>query len=359
MITNSRRFPAHKSREGMSRPSSMRRLYLSLGTTLFTVILLVIFLLPMIYAITTGLKGRSPESDAPWWPGVPETFVYQGQEVNIYRVPIDGTIRDLALVKKGRTQSTFVDPSDPLLTPIQWQGQWRQLQRNWQFSIRWSNFREAWNLIKFPLLFRNTMLIALISTIGTLLSSVVVAYGFARFRIPGKGVLFIVLLATIILPPQVTQIPTYIIFVRLGWVGTLLPLLVPTFFANAYSVFILRQFIMTIPREMDEAAMIDGANPLRILISIIIPQTVPALTAVAMFNFFAVWNDYFGPLIYLRGNQNLWVISQGIAQFTAQYGAQPHLTQAAALLAGALPLIIFFAAQKVFLRGVVVTGVEK
>ena len=172
----------------------------------------------------------------------------------------------------------------------------------------------AWNTIDFGRLLFNTVAIASIGTFGTLISSICVAYGFSRFRIPGKNGLFLLLLSTIILPFQVTLIPTFALFSSLGWTGTWLPLLVPHFFANAYNVFLLRQFFGTIPRDLDEAAMIDGASPFRILVSVILPQSIPAVVAVGLFHFFWAWNDYFLPLIYLQGNTAIQPISVGIAE---------------------------------------------
>jgi multiple sugar transport system permease protein len=166
-------------------------------------------------------------------------------------------------------------------------------------------------------------------------------------------------MATILLPPQATIIPLFILFSKLGWIGTWLPLLVPAFFANAYDVFLLRQYLMTIPREMDEAAMIDGASPLRTLISVIIPQAIPAITAVTLFHFFFVWNDYFGPLVYLVGKENLWPISVGIGAFVTTYNNHPGLSAATAALTLVLPALMFFFAQRQFMQGVVITGVEK
>ena len=218
---------------------------------------------------------------------------------------------------------------------------------------------QAWNLIDFPRLFFNTLVIALTGLFGTLISCICVAYAFARFPIPGKNILFIVLLGTIILPQQVTLIPTYIFFSELGWVGTWLPLIVPHFFANAYNVFLLRQYFMTLPREIDEAALIDGAGPLHILTRIIIPQSWPAIVAVGIFHFVFAWNDFFGPLIYLLGQPDLQPISVGVQIFNFQYGPRPELVQATSFMAMLLPLIIFFFAQKVFMRGVVITGVDK
>jgi multiple sugar transport system permease protein len=157
----------------------------------------------------------------------------------------------------------------------------------------------------------------------------------------------------------VTLIPTYAFFARIGWVGTWLPLTVPHFFANAYNVFLLRQFFLTLPRELDEAAMIDGASPFQVLTKVIIPQAWPAIISVGLFHFIFAWNDFFGPLIYLLGKQDLQVISVGVQVFNFAYGAHPELVQATSLLAMALPVVIFFFAQKIFMRGVVITGVEK
>jgi multiple sugar transport system permease protein len=187
-----------------------------------------------------------------------------------------------------------------------------------------------------------------------------VAYGFARFRFPFKNVLLIVLISTIILPPAVTLVPTYAFFIRvLGWGGSWLPLIVPQMFGNAYNVFLLRQYFLTIPREMEEAARIDGAGPIRTFISVILPQAIPALTAVALFHFFFAWNDFFGPLIYLAGNRQANPITVGLTEFNGLYSSQSELILAAAIISMVLPLVIFFLAQKVFIQGIVITGVDK
>ncbi len=205
----------------------------------------------------------------------------------------------------------------------------------------------------------NTLFIAAVGTIGAVASSVCVAYGFSRYRFPGRNGLFLVLLSTIILPLQVTLIPTYAVFAALGWTGTWLPLIVPHFFANAYNVFLLRQYFLTIPRDLDEAAMIDGAGPFRILRSVIVPQAKAAIVAVSLFHFFFAWNDFFLPLIYLQGQQALEPLSVGIARFSGAYSQEPTLIQAAAVMAMVVPVVVFFLAQRAFMRGVVITGVEK
>lgn len=326
--------------------------------TLFATLVAFIYLLPMGYAVNTAIKQRYNDADAPIWPAAPATYEYEGKIYDLYQVPTEDGIKEWALITKGREQSTFIDPDNPT-EPIVWEGRWRTLSRIWSFDPQWGNFAQAFTTIKFGRLFANTLAIALIGTFGTVISSTLVAYGFARFRVPGKQILFLILIGTIILPPQVTLIPTYTLFARIGWTGTWLPLLVPHFFANAYNVFLLRQFFLTIPRDLDEAAMIDGAGPLRILLSVLLPQAAPAIVAVSLFHFLFAWNDFFGPLIYLVGKPDLFPIAVGMQVFNALYASQPHLIQATAVMAMVLPITIFFFAQRFFMQGVVITGVDK
>ncbi len=235
---------------------SMRR-YLGRATvTLVAVMLLSAFLLPLLSMVTLSLEqaGQRTTAGAPFYPAAPATGTYQGETYEIYSVPIEGAMRSLMLVTKGRTESTFVDPGDSTQTPIVWQGAWRTLQQSWTFSPNTDNFTTAWAQLNFPRLLFNTAAVSVLSTVGAVLSSALVAYGFARFRFPGKNILFVVLIATIILPFQVTLIPTYAVFTKLGWTGTWLPLIVPHFFANAFNVFLLRQYFLSIPRDLDEAA---------------------------------------------------------------------------------------------------------
>ena len=340
---------------------SYRRYLGRASVTMLALIVVSAYLLPLLYMVTTAFQqpGQSSTPGAPVWPAEPLTGVYQGEQRAIYAVPIDGTTRQLMLIEPGRESSTFVDPADPTATPIEWQGHWRTLEQAWTFSPLVDNFTTAWNQLNFPRLLVNTVGIALLSTIGALVSSTLVAYGFARFRFPGRNWLFVVLIATIILPFQVTLLPTYVIFTSLGWNGTWLPLIIPHCFANAYNVFLLRQYFMSIPRDLDEAAMIDGAGPFRVLRSVIVPQSVAALTAVALFHFFFAWNDFFLPLLYLADKPELQPLSIAIQQYNAAYATQPTLIQATALMTMAVPILVFFLAQRAFVRGVVITGIEK
>ena len=336
----------------------LRGLLLAGTLSLFATMLVTVYLMPLGYAAALSVRGASVEAGQPLWPSDPAQFTYNGEAYDLYNVPLDGTVRRLALTKPGREASTFIDPTNPT-QPIEWQGRWRTLDRVWNFSPHWSNFPEAWKITNFGRLFFNTVAIALIGTVGAVSSAVVVAYGFSRFRIPGKTILFTILVGTIILPQQVTIVPTYAMFARIGWVGTWLPLLVPHFFGNAYNVFLLRQFFMSIPRDLDEAAMIDGASPFRTLISVIVPQAWAAIMAVCLFHFFFAWNDFLAPLVYLVGHEELWPISVGMSYFSGQYQAAAAPDPGHRAHGLALPVAVFVLAQKVFVQGVVVTGVEK
>lgn len=333
----------------------------SFTITFVVIVLLAAFLSPLLRITLNSFKTQQQiaETGTPLYPATPRVIKHQGTEYEIYKVPMAEGVRELALYKKGRASSEFLDPANLDAPPITWEGSWRALERAWEFAPTLSNYQQVWDLINYPRLMFNTLALAVLGTIGTLFSNTLVAYGFARFRIPGKNFLFTVLIATIFLPAAVTLIPTYTTFVRLGWIGTWLPLLVPTLFANAYDVFLLRQFFMTIPREMDEAAMIDGAGPLRILRSVILPQSWAAVIAVGIFHFVYAWNDYFGPLIYLSTRPDLQPISVGLARFNSIYGNKPELIQAGTIMTLIVPVIIFIFAQRFFMQGVVITGVDK
>lgn len=322
----------------------------------------IAFLSPLAYSALLSLKTEQQISqpNSPILPSDPRTFDYQGKTYDVYYVPMpDGSTRELALVKKGRQQSDFVDPANPDAGTITWEGSYRTLSQPWQFAPQWQNYGEVWTAIDFPRLLFNTVALALIGTIGTVLSCTLVAYGFARFRFPGRGLLFTLLLATIFLPAAVTLIPTYTLFVKLGWIGTWLPLLVPAFFANAYDVFLIRQYLMTIPRDLDEAASIDGASAFRILRSVILPQAWPVIVAVSIFTFVYSWNDFFGPLIYLTGHDEIQPLQVGLSHFNGIYHTKANLIQAGNIMTLLIPVVLFAFFQRVFIRGIVITGVEK
>jgi len=332
------------------------------AVTLIAITIVSAFLMPLAYMVATAFKDPSQLTavGAPLYPAAPEVFEYEGKELNVYDVPApDGSVHAWALLQPHREDAVFIDPADPEAGPITWVGRWRTLEQHWALSLKVDNFTTAWDTIDFPRLFMNSFGIAGLSTLGAVLSAICVAYGFSRFRFPGRNGLFILMLATIILPFQVTLIPSYAVYLKLGWVGTWLPLIIPHFFSNAYNVFLLRQYFLTIPRELDEAAMIDGAGPFRILRSVIVPQAVPGIIAVTLFHFFWAWNEYFLPLVYLQGKPDLQPLAVGLARFNALYSQQPTLIQAAAIMAMLLPVVVFFLAQRAFMRGIVFGGVEK
>ena len=229
---------------------------------------------------------------------------------------------------------------------------------------RWSNYWEAWNVDDFNLYALNTVMrYAIPVTIGSVLSNALVAYGFSRVRWPGREVLFSICLMTMMIPGQVTMVPVFIIFKRLGWVNSYKPLIVPSFFASAYTIFMLRQFFRTIPTELSDAARIDGAGEFTIMWRIIMPLVKPALAVVALGAFMGAWNDYMGPLIYIN-NTALYPLTMGLARLSAslnQVGikelAYPYLMAVSTLVT--LPtVLIFFFAQRTFIEGIVLTGLK-
>ncbi|HOG45772.1 MAG TPA: carbohydrate ABC transporter permease [Anaerolineae bacterium] len=225
--------------------------------------------------------------------------------------------------------------------------------------IMWQDFRDALAnpLLPFPLFFRNTMIIEIAVLIGRLASCTLVAYGFARLEAPGKNLLFGLLLASLMLPGSVTMIPKFILFNKLGWVNTFLPLTVPAYLGEAYAIFLMRQFFLSLPRELEEAARIDGASTLQVITQIIVPLSMPVLTVIAILTFKDNWNDFMGPLIYLN-DARLYTLSVGLAFFNGQYDVQLNLLMAASVVV-MLPLVVVFSiAQRAFVEGITLTGLK-
>jgi len=353
-----------KTRSSSGVTGRMRKFLSKFWATGLTLLVLLIFLMPLGYGISTSLKTDSQISKTGSPATVPSserTFNYQDKEYDVYRVPTETGVQEWALIKKGREQSSFIDPANPEVGLIEWEGRWRTLERVWERDLQWYNYIEAWIAIDFLNLLSNTLMYAILSTFGAVASSTLVAYGFARFNFRGKNLLFGIVMATIILPGAVTLIPRYAFFNLIGWVGTWKPLIVPVYFANAYNVFLLRQFFLGIPRDLDEAATIDGAGPFRIFWSVILPNAKPALTAVTLFHFFFAWNDFLEPLIYLAGHPDKFPITVGLTGFNNLYTQQTNLIQAVSMISLAIPLVVFFFAQRVFLQGIQIggAGVEK
>ncbi len=225
--------------------------------------------------------------------------------------------------------------------------------------IRWANFQEVWDAVPFGTFIKNTAVIVTLVMIGTLLSCSFSAYGFARLRAPGRDVIFLIVLATMMLPSAVTLVPTYIAFNKLGWINSILPLVAPAFFGAPFYIFLLRQFYLSIPKEIEESGRIDGASSFRIWWDLMLPLTKPALATVAVFTFFATYNDFFGPLIYLN-DESKQTIAVGLSYFTGSrnVGPQMHLLMAMTLMATIPSLIVFIGAQKYFVQSIVTTGLK-
>jgi len=225
--------------------------------------------------------------------------------------------------------------------------------------IMWQNFAEALGnpLLPFHLFLRNTMIIEVAVLVGRLVSCTLVAYGFARLEAPGKDVLFAILLASLMLPGSVTMIPKFILFNKLGWVNTFLPLTVPSYFGEAYAIFLMRQFFLSLPRELEEAARMDGASTLQVILQVIVPLSVPVLTVIAILTFKDNWNDFMGPLIYLN-DARLYTLAVGLAFFNGQYDVQMNLLMAASVVVMMPLIILFFVAQRAFVEGITLTGLK-
>ncbi len=230
---------------------------------------------------------------------------------------------------------------------------------NWIPTIpQWDNYRVALTVNPFGRYFINTMFYACSVMLAELLSCSFIAYGFARLRAPGKNWLFMLVLATMMLPTWTTLIPQYILFSAFGWIDTYKPLIIPHFFGSAYLIFLLRQFYRGLHKDYEEAALIDGANYLGIWARIILPLSLPALGAVAILSFMYHYQDFGGPLIYIHSISN-YPVSIGLQQFNTPFGGTPfHLLMAASLVTIIPPIIVFFVAQRYFIQGIVVSGVK-
>ena len=197
----------------------------------------------------------------------------------------------------------------------------------------------------------------MLTIVGHLLSCTVIAYAFARLRAPGRDFLFVVMLATMMLPYPVTMVPLYVLFNRLGWINTFLPLVVPAYLGSPFYIFLMRQFFLTIPRDFEDAARIDGANTLQIIWRIMLPMAMPALATVAIFTFQATWNDFLAPLIYLQ-RPELYTVTLGLQFFRSTYTTNWAYLMAASLVTTLPVIVVFFVAQRYFIEGITLTGVK-
>lgn len=245
--------------------------------------------------------------------------------------------------------SAFKDNQQIFARPVTW----------WPDPIRWENFSDALNYPGFPYLrlLWNTIYYSGAVTIGTVLSSAAVGYGFAKLNFPGRNVLFGVTIATLMIPAIVTFIPTYLLFAEVGLTGSYAPLIIPAFLGNAFFIFMVRQFFLGIPRDLSDAARIDGAGEFRLFWEIMLPLVRPALIVVAVFSLLYTWQDFFGPLIYLQ-DRDSFPLSLGLYAFRAQRTAEWALTMMGSLLTTLPLIVVFLFTQRYFLQGVTMTGIK-
>lgn len=328
---------------------------MKLITTLLLAAGAVVILIPFVFMLSMALKDATQIRSDPL-SFIPRSRVIteiNGEKYSLYKVNIDGVPRQMALLKNAPgKKGIFADPANPDQTYTLLLADQKPL---YKIEIHLENFPTALTTQPFGTYFINTMIVTFVGGFGMLLSCTFVAYGFSRFRARWLNVLFLLLLSTIMLPSQVRLIPIYVLFQRVGWINTLLPLIVPAFFANAYDVFMLRQFFLTIPFELDDQAKIDGANPIQTMFYVMLPQARPALIAVAIFHFLYAWNDFYEPLIFLH-TQDHWTMAVGLQTFNALYAINTHLIMAASIVMIIPPIVLFFMAQSVFTQGVVFRG---
>ncbi|MFS0612452.1 carbohydrate ABC transporter permease [Lederbergia ruris] len=225
----------------------------------------------------------------------------------------------------------------------------------WPDRLRWSNYSDAVKAIPFFRYIWNTVMICLFSVAGQLIASPLVAYAFAKMKFKGRDFIFFLMMATMILPYQVTMIPLYVMFNKLGMVDTYLPLILPNFFGSAFYIFLLRQFFLGIPNEYSESAKMDGASEFRIYWQIILPLSKPVLFTVALLTFLGAWGDFLGPLIYLN-DPNKWTLSVGLKAFIGEHSVDWGMLMAASTMFTVPIIILYFFVQRQFIQGITLTG---
>jgi multiple sugar transport system permease protein len=228
----------------------------------------------------------------------------------------------------------------------------------WPNSWHPGNYVKVFQVTPLPRYLLNTVIYAVSATVLMLLSSVPAAYALAKLRFKGRNALFLTIICVMMLPPQVVTVPLYLMWARYGLTGTLWPLIIPMLFGDAFSIFLLRQFLLTIPSDYLDAARVDGCGEWRTLIKVVLPMARPGIAAAGLFQFFYAWNDYYGPLLYTSENENSWTLSLGLASFHSVHHVDWNLVTAATVLTMAPIIVVFFFAQRAFVQGVTLTGVK-
>lgn len=363
------------------RGARWRRLAAHLSTHAVLLVLAALMVAPMAWMLSTSLKvgGQRLTRGVEWMPWQ-DRWLRDGDAVEVLvlkaRVRPEGRnevieVGITSLDERAKVTEVSVPEGRYMAEVIELQVRPRSeedtvLPAEWVpfdavetvIDPHWENYSKALREMKFWALLKNTIAITFLGTLGTLLSSSFVAYGFARYRFPLRGVLFMVLLSGLMLPPVVTMIPVYLIFRQLGWIDTLLPLFVPAWFGiNAFAVFLFRQYFMTVPFDLDDAATIDGCGPLRIYWDVLLPLSKPVLATVAIFSFTGYWLDFMTPLIYLN-TQLKYTLALGLYAFKGPYTVEWEYLMAATLVVSAPCVVLFLFGQRFFMRGVVMSGLK-
>ena len=228
----------------------------------------------------------------------------------------------------------------------------------WPQPFEWSNYLQVFTQVPLLKWFGNSAMYAVLATAFMLISSVPAAYVLAKVKIPGANIIFLLVILAMLLPPQVRIVPIYVMWAHLGLTGTLWPLILPNLLGDAFSIFLLRQFFMTIPPEYSDAARVDGNGEFGVLLRVIVPMAKPGIAAASLFLFFQTWNDYFGPLLYTSEAPDKWPVAYGLAMFRGIRGTDWGSTMAVSVLATLPVVILFFFAQRVFVQGITMTGVK-
>lgn len=352
----------NSTRSGV-QPAKLHRRVVTAVTYATLIIMGTAFTLPFFWLLSTSFK---PASRIQRWPPdiIPMQLVsarVDGRLRPVYltRNPQDPAAKGIrvAVVKRTRDGMAIVKPvngsgAPPMTVSVD------DLTEAVRPGLAWSNYKRGLVFIPFFQQLRNTTIICIISVLGTVLSCSLVAYGLSKIEWKGRNTLFVIILATMMLPMQVTMIPVFAIFVRLGWVDTFLPLVIPSFLGNAFFIFLLRQFFMTIPKDLSEAARLDGCSEFDIYRRIIIPLSRPALATVGLFTFMAAWNDFLGPLIYLV-DETKYTLSLGLAMFLGQYGNEYGMLMAVSTVVTIPIIVLFFFTQRTFIQGITMTGLKQ
>ncbi|MCE5198110.1 MAG: carbohydrate ABC transporter permease [Armatimonadota bacterium] len=317
------------------------------------------FTLPFFWLISTSFK---PAARIQKWPPdiLPMQQVYAHQDgkslaVYIINAP-DKKAGDVLLLNKLKEGNALVKYADnPRSTPMV--VSFDNLTEKAKPGLEWKNYTKGLTFIPFLQELRNTLTVSILSVIGTILSCSLVAYGLAKIDWHGRNSLFIIMLSTMMLPAQVTMIPIFAIFVKLGWVDTFLPLIIPAFLGSPFFIFLLRQFFMGIPKELSEAARLDGCSEFDIYRRVVMPLSKPALATVGLFTFMGAWNDFLGPLIYLV-DESKYTLSLGLAMFTGQYGNEYGMLMAVSTVVTIPIIVMFFFTQKTFIQGMTMSGIK-